>query len=525
MAARRRAILLPTRASAAILRETIEAAALARGRSSILLPDLLTREDWLACLLQAVPQAPPRLTRLERELLLARAARAAAARSRMPGEPFEIRPGLVAEMLDLYDDLQRRQRSVRRFARTLFDQLRVERGTDRGSEGLLHQTCFLSFAFLGYERAAEASGAWDEHMLRQRLLRRSDDLEWPFEHIVVAVGDHPSDPRGLWPADFDLLGRLRGFRALDVVVTDETHDAGFRERIERELPGIEETRLDAGGAAPIVIRPPGSDPEALCFVHRDREDELRGIARDIRRRAADAGHELRARTGVVFQRPLPYLYLAQQVFADAGVPFAAFDALPLAAEPYAALLDRVVAAARTGGTREAMSGVLRSPWLRFEVDGVRVDDRDIAALDRVLDETRTTGEADVYEDAVARHFGGRSTDRGRAGPPRRRGGGGHPRRARAVSARDVGRAAGGGGRDVSPRLPRPARPSGQRRARGAALRAQPRGRHRAARRVDVRVSALRRRATAGGGTHGHHPSRARGAHVRAGASSIGGEPR
>ena len=39
------------------------------------------------------------------------------------------------------------------------------------------------------------------------------------------------------------------------------------------------------------------------------------------------------RTAVVFQRPLPYLYLARSVFADAGQPYQALDSLPLAAEP------------------------------------------------------------------------------------------------------------------------------------------------------------------------------------------------
>jgi len=53
------------------------------------------------------------------------------------------------------------------------------------------------------------------------------------------------------------------------------------------------------------------------------------------------------------------------VFADARVPAQTFEALPLAAEPYAALLDLVLTFARTGGTREAAAALLRTPWLRF----------------------------------------------------------------------------------------------------------------------------------------------------------------
>ena len=149
---RRRAIILPTRASAQVLRQTIERAMTARDTTAIVLPDLLTRDEWIRRLHAAVPGAPPLLSRTTRELLLARAGRDAAARTRMPGAPFQLRPGLVSELLRFYDELRLRQRTVRRMARAIFDELRVERGTDRGSEGLIHQASFMGFAFLGYDR-------------------------------------------------------------------------------------------------------------------------------------------------------------------------------------------------------------------------------------------------------------------------------------------------------------------------------------------------------------------------------------
>ena len=416
LAARRCAVIVPTRASAELLRQRWESAAAARGRSALILPDLLTRDEWMLRLHGAIAGAPPMLTRLERQVLLEHAARRAGARARMSGAPFRLRPGLVAGMLDFYDELQRRQRPVRRFARALFDQLRGERGTDRGSEGLIHQTGFLGFTFLAYERGVVASGAMDEHVLRRHLLAEQPDLR--IDHVVVAVADHPSDPRGLWPADFDLLGRLRTIGRVDVVVTDETHDAGFRERVESELPGIEERRADATpGAAPVVIRPPKSD--SWCVVSRDREEELRDVVRRIRRRAAATANALTEPVAVVFERRLPYLYLARQVFDDGGVPFQTFDALPLAAEPWAALLDLVLAVARSGGTREAAVALLRSRLLRIDINinininpnisGRAVGLRDAAALDWALAERRATGEADTYVDEVTRWFSGRTT--------------------------------------------------------------------------------------------------------------------
>jgi RecB family exonuclease len=376
----------------------------------VIWPDILTREEWMTRLHQALPEAPRLLTRVEREVLMAAAAARTAQRTRMGGAPFALRPGLVAAMLDFYDELQRRLRTVTRFRRALFDELKVERGSDRGSESLIHQTAFLGLSFLAYERAVRAAGLLDEHLLRARLL--AELPAWPVDHVVVAVADRPTDPRGLWPADFDLLGRWPGLR-VDVVMTDETHDAGFRDRLERELPGIEEARVTAGPWTPVVVRPHDAPAGEWCHVSRDREEEVRDVIRAVRARARlsrdvslDVPRPGRlAPTAIVFQRPLPYLYLARQLCADAAVPCQLLDAMPLAGEPYAAVLDLVLVVARTGGTRESSLALLRSPLLRTEIDGVPLSLRDAAALDAVLVARRVTGGADRYPDEVDRFFG------------------------------------------------------------------------------------------------------------------------
>ena len=403
-----RVVVVPTRAAGELLRQTIESRL--GGGAAAVLPAFVTRDEWIARLHHALPGRPRMLTRSEREVVLERAAMATTARARMGAAPFQLRPGLVSALLDFYDELGRRGRSIRRFARVLFDQLRVERGTDRGSESLIHQTAFMGLTFLAYERAVHASGGIDEHVLRRELVRAQPAL--PFDRLVIAVADHPSDPRGLWPADFELISRLRHLRQVDVVVTDETHDAGFRERVERELPEIVEVRQPTAVASPMLVRPPQHGAAApLCFVSRDREDELRNVARQIRDRA-DTGEGLTRRTAVVFHRPLPYLYLSQQVMTDARVPYQAFDALPLAAEPFAATLDLVLAFARTGGTRESATSLLRCTqlWFRDAEDVVAAED--VAALEAALVARRASGEADTYEHEAAAWFGERpSRDR------------------------------------------------------------------------------------------------------------------
>ncbi len=253
LAACRRVVVVPTRASAELLRQTIERGAADAGRAAVIVPELLTRDDLLARLQAAVPDAGGLVTRIEREVLFGRAAADTIQRRSAATPPFDVRPGLIGAMLDFYDALRRRQRSVRRFARVLFDELRGERGADRGSEGLIRQTAFLGYTFLAYERALRANGRLDEHLLRRILLDRDPPL--PFDHLVVAVADHPSDPRGLWPADFDLIGRLSHLSRLDVVMTDEAHDAGFRERLEQELPDIAEARAPDVPTSPRIVVP------------------------------------------------------------------------------------------------------------------------------------------------------------------------------------------------------------------------------------------------------------------------------
>ncbi len=390
LAARRRVVVVPTRAAAELLRQTLEDAAASAGRTAAILPDLVTREDWILRLHACLPGAPPLLARLDREVLLDRAARRTLACRRIARAPFPLRPGLVAAMLDFYDELKRRQRTIRRFAHVLFHELGAERGTDRGSEGLVAQTRFLAFTFLAYERALNEAGL-DEHWLRARLQAEQPSLS--IDHLVIAVADHPADPRGLWPADFDLIGRLHNLPRVDVVMTDEAHDAGFRERLERELPGIDEARAEDVPWAPRLVAPRAA--ARPVFVARDREDELRGVARAIRAAADDDG-VLRHRTAVVFHRPLPYLYLARQVLTDACVPYQTFDALPLAAESFAALLDLTLAVARTGGSREAAIALLRSTLMAFDVLGEPVSLDEAAALHAVLGVQRASGGAGTF---------------------------------------------------------------------------------------------------------------------------------
>ena len=134
---------------------------------------------------------------------------------------------------------------------------------------------------------------------------------------------------------------------------------------------------------------PGADAERLVFVRRDREEELIAVARGIKNAAVTPASL--DRVAVVFKRPLPYLYLAREVFGSAGLPYQASDALPLAAEPFAAALDLVFEFVESGFTRESLVALLRSPHFEFRHENRRIDREAVGALDRELSDNVTLG--------------------------------------------------------------------------------------------------------------------------------------
>ncbi len=393
---RRRAVIVPSRAAAAQLRHTLESlqfrAAPPAGDAALVLPELLTRDEWYQRMHERAGLAEPRLTALEREVILAAAAREAIANGARP--PFRLRPGLVAEMLAFYDALGRHERSLDAFERIVVGELEPRAPTDRGAERLLEQTRFLLAAFRAFERRVADSGALDEHALRRRLI---DPASRPgFTHLVVTVGDRAADASGgLFAADFDLMMRLPGVDAIDIVTTRALLASGLHERLDGLIPGLEQVEAEAVPGDPRLAAPAG-DSARLHFTSRDREEELRAISRRIKEAARRAGPAPALdRIAVVFGRPLPYVYLAGTVFESAGIEYQAADALPLAAEPMAAVLDLIFAAVESRYSRSALLALLRSPHLRCGDGAGRPPADEIDAFDRGLAEARYAGSRDA----------------------------------------------------------------------------------------------------------------------------------
>jgi RecB family exonuclease len=381
------AIVVPTRAAARLLESSLACDASAASSSG---PLVVTRDELYDLLHARLSSPPRRLTAIERDVLAQASARRAVSEH---GASFHLRPGLVAEILRFYDQVRRHGQQIDRFETLIQDALGSEE-LDRAATRMRQQTRVLAAAFREYERRVQDSGACDEHLLRERLI--AEPASNPLRRVVVTVADWIADPNGLYAADFDLLARVPGLLELDVVATERVLGSGFHQRVHDWLPGLEEVggvggSDDLSGRRPTLLVPDGAS-DALWWTYRDREEELVAVARRLKadRRRGDALPL--DRIAVVFKHPLPYLYLAAEVFGAAGVPHQAADGLPLAAEPTAAAFDLVLDVVESDFNRESLVSLLRSPHLRFTDADIEVPRSAVAALDRALSEARHLGD-------------------------------------------------------------------------------------------------------------------------------------
>ena len=407
LAARDRLILVPSRAAAEQLRRSFEDRQLA-SRPTLVLPDLVPVGELVTALAQRLVDLPPVLSEAEREALLGAACRAARSAGFEP--PFRLRPGLVTGMLRFYDTLRLNQKTVDVFERLTLGQLEPGAAYDRGAERLVRQTRFLAAAFRAFEERCREVGV-DQHGVTERLLATA--ARTPYRHVVVAVGDRAFDPNGLAPAHWDLLSRVAGLEQLDVVATDRVVAGEFHEVIHSLLPGIEEIRLDGEPApAPRLCVPSGGE---VIHRPRDREDEVSDFARRVKAAVRSGQLRVPAHAAIVVHQRLPYVYVAREIFRSAGVPCQMFDALPLAAEPFAAALDVVLSAVGSNFARGPAAALLRSPHL-----DLGVTPRDADGLDRALAEQSYLGDpaalarlVDAWEQVAEER--GRMTRAARAG--------------------------------------------------------------------------------------------------------------
>ena len=378
------AVIVPTRSASEQVRSMLATRDVAE-----CVPAIVSRTDWYEWLRLRLPRQPDVLTVIQRQVIATRAARDAIEAGCPP--PFDLKPGLIAELLSFYDDLHRYGRSTDAFERLIVKDLEETADTDRGAKRLLQQSLFLAEAFRAYEHRRAAFSSVDEHTLRNLLLEQ--ELREQVSEVIVTMPDQAAHPRGLYPVDFDLFSRMPRLGCITLVATDAILDSGYRERLDDLLPGLEEERIVGSYDRPTIVVP-DSPEDDLYFTWRDREEELRAVGLQLDRRRQNDGL-LPSSAAIVVQRSLPYLYLAPSVFDEFDIQASAGAGMPLATAPYVALIDLIFEVVESNFSRRALVALLESPHCEF-VDGHNgsLGRRSIQALDKRLRESYFHGGRD-----------------------------------------------------------------------------------------------------------------------------------
>jgi len=382
-------VLVPTRSAARQIERTFAAdLRVAAGADTQVYAHFVTRDELYEHLRVKLPSPPRGLTAIERDVIAQAAAHATA--SSGIDISFELRPGLVAEMLRFYDQLRRQSQQVSRFEALIDAALdAADAEVDRGARRMRQQTQFLAATFREYERRVRESGGCDEHLLREQLIR--DASADPMRRIIVTVADWIADDNGLYVADFDLLSRIPNLESIDIVCTEGVLRSGLHERLRNWLPGIEEESAAGSRACSPRFVVPHQSEHSGWWTHRDREEELVTVARLIKATRRRGEAVPLSRTAVVYKRPLPYLYLAGEVFGAANIPYQTADAWPLASQPTAAAFDLVLEVVGSDFTRDALVSLLRSPHFVFFDGGREVTREMTSAFNRALSDARYLG--------------------------------------------------------------------------------------------------------------------------------------
>ncbi len=379
-------VLVPTAAAMHLFRRELEDALLTR-RSAAVIPTIATSTGFLPLFSERIS---PRL-RLVDPLLREAFLESAFARAQEAGfaPPFALRGGLARRVLDLYDEILARspletwEPGLDRFFARALDEL--EAPDDEGALKLAAQTRFLRASFGEYRSALQALGLHDPATLRLSL--RAEPF--PFERVFVLGAET------LVPADLDLLSTVPAL--LELFVAAPGLEDEIPERISRRFSVVKakDARADLD-SRPRLLTP---DREGdLAFIARDREEAFTDVARLLKALEDDGRLPPLHRVGVVVPRPLPYLYLAKKVFAEAGVPYQLQDSFPLAAEPYVAAVDLVLELVAAGSRRDSALALLRSPFFAF--DGV--SEVEVAAFDELTLRLREPGGVDRFRALLSR---------------------------------------------------------------------------------------------------------------------------
>ncbi|HIC04152.1 MAG TPA: PD-(D/E)XK nuclease family protein [Nitrospirales bacterium] len=316
-------ILVPTTAAGHVLELALEHDLL-KNRAATILPSIATihvfLEDMASRSLGKVTNIDPLLRQAILEKSLGEAAE-----SGFP-PPFLIRRGLPRRILSLYDHMCLAGHTVDAFAQRALEEFNAP--DDAGAERMAQQTRFLVESLTRYRTLLTSLQLNDAVTLHQSLLDHG--VRSPYSHILVL------GPETIRPGDLAYLTAAPAVETVEIIApaSMEKHSS-LRALTKHGTSTMTHAKFST--PSPILFTPDADDE--VVFTARDREEVLISITKLLKVLAKNGTLPEINRIAVVVPTPLPYLYLAKQVFGQAGIPYQLQDGFPLTTEPYLAAID------------------------------------------------------------------------------------------------------------------------------------------------------------------------------------------
>ena len=362
-------ILVPTTASGHVLELALEHDLL-ENRAATLLPPIATIHAFLADMASRALGKVTIVDPLLRQAILDKSLEDAAASGSPP--PFLVRSGLSRRILSLYDQLCLAGHDLDTFAQRAMEEFNAP--ADAGAERMAQQTHFLVDGLTRYRTSLASLRLDDAATLYQSLL--DHEVESPYSSILV-LGSETLRPREL-----AYLTTVPAVENIEIILPESMEKVSTLRALMRACT-FTITHSKTSTPSPILFRPCGN--EEIAFTARDREEVLITITKLLKGLARKGTLPEISQIAVIVPSPLPYLYLAKQVFGQAGIPYQLQDDFPLATEPYLAAVDLVFDFIERRTDYSASFQLLRNRFFDFPGIG----DNALAAMESEL-HTRTT---------------------------------------------------------------------------------------------------------------------------------------
>ncbi len=288
---------------------------------------------------------------LLREALLDQAFTVASESGHPP--PFTVRAGLSRIVFSLYDSLSLKGYNFEEFSKKILNEFDIL--GDVGAERMVQQTNFLLYSFRYYQKELQRLKLDDTVTIHQSLI--NSQIKNNYGNIFI-FGEKP-----LQYSEISFLLSFPKIDHLEIILPESMEEIHSIQILTTKITFSITRHKDSQRNSPTFLVP--SREKDIVFTARDREEVFTSIAKLLKLLKRNNTLPQLNRIAIIVPDPLPYLYLAKQVFGQSGIPYQLKNGFPLSTEPYLAAFDLIFDFLEDDASHATSFSLLRNPFFKF----------------------------------------------------------------------------------------------------------------------------------------------------------------